>query len=497
MAYIFAIDFGTANYRMSVFQGKDPVMIPDRDGNVVFPSVVACTRGNQWLVGSQALLQSDQNLDNTFFSIKKLLGSEELISVNGTELKPTQIVAQVFEKIKADAALFFGYVISEVVISYPAAFTRKQVMGLLKAAELAFLNVRRIIKDTDAVAVYYNRLPRKDEDEKVLVLDVGAGFTGLGIYELGDGVIEARMAGFALNVSGDSVRALLFNFCLEEFRRVNGIECALDHNTYMKLYHSCELAKLLLSQVEYYRIFLPELMQDSAGKALNMDIRLSREVMELLLNKGTLQELEKLFYDGIKRAGYAFSDIDVFIFTGLAARTPAIRSLLNQFAPENKQFEAGPYAAVFGAAIEAGILTRQVTDSLLLACTSRSLLILTAFLHSNLIAYDTNFPSKRAETFVVRAKKSHHFIEVHVVEQSSHDYRELETLGTLLLPCNIQLGDEVDVEVSIGLDGSGKITVSGIIKGQEKGLELQLPVDYPVPDRSKLTSLLEEKPIEE
>ena len=343
MGAIVGIDFGTANYRIATMVGTSPTPIYDKDGQTVFPSVIACTKGKQWLVGLEALQQASENLDCTFFSIKNLLGTKQVIEVQGIEMKPTEIISHLFEKIKKDIKHWFSYPANEVVISYPSTFSEKMIDELRVSAELAFFTVGRMITETDAIALYYS-YTYDPNNENIMVFDIGAGSCTVGTYEMDDGVVEAKAIDGNLAVNGNVLSKLIFDYCLREFERVNGAPCNLDHAAYMRLYHMAELAKILLSDVELYRLYISAIMKDSYRKVYDMDLILSRDLLDNLLDTALVKQIELLLKNNVKDAYCQIEDISKIMVSGSVTRMPLIRQIIQEFIGTKKIFVLPPYS---------------------------------------------------------------------------------------------------------------------------------------------------------
>jgi molecular chaperone DnaK len=495
MSKIIGVDFGTANYRMAVMDGSFPSIISDRDGHTVFPSVVACTKGKQWLVGKRALQQANENLGCTFFSIKNLLDSEQLIDVQGTSMKPAEIIAEIFEKIKRDAEQWLGSPVIDIVISYPPIFSIKTRYELRLAAELAFFKVKRMITNTNAIALYYSYLNKPDQ-EYWMVFDMGAGSFSLGIYEMGDGVTYGRAVDGNSFLNGNAIDKLIFDYCLREFENMHGISCMLDHLGYMKLYHHSELSKVLLSDVEVYRITIPSIMKDNSGKVYDLDVKIRRNVLDGLLNEKFIKELDRLIENSLRNSGFAKDDFTKLIVSGSTMHLPLIRQKMIQFIGEKRLQMLDSTAVVLGAAIMGGSLTGEVKDELLLECIPRGFgLLMADRTVVEMISSDT-IPCRRSESFIVEALKRTHLFEVHIIETIGCGQLHNEVIGTMVIPHQLAEGDQVLLRITFDIDANNTLTVETSLLDHDKSYILKLPVNYKLPSLANLTSLLIEIPEE-
>lgn len=490
MGKIIGVDFGTAYYRLAVIEGNFPTPIYDKTGLTVFPAVVACTKGKQWLVGNHALQQARENRDSTFYSIKNLLGSGRTLEIHGVEFTPLEIISHFFEKIKEDAHYCLDQRCDEVVISYPATFSMNMVDELRKAAELAYLHVSRMINQTDAIAcLYLNQ--QQIENEYITIVDIGAGSCSIGTYQLGDGVIETKALDGSNEISGNNINHLLLDYCIKEFDRMNGFSCKLDHHSYMKLYNMTELAKILLSDVELYRLFIPSFIKDIAGKAYDIDIILTRNLLDNLIYCDIICILELMVLNNLKNACLQIEDISKIIVSGSVTNMPVVKKKLSQLMHVRKLFSLSPNAVALGAAIQGGILTGEVKDILLMTCTTNGYGILThggeivMFLENN-----TTIPSKKIESFKILKDKIKTQIEVHVIETSGNPRQENKLIGTLVMPYNQIFEDEEVICVTIDIDANNRIIISATIVGDSKNYYLTVPVPYVLPSIENVKSYL-------
>ena len=480
MAKAIGIDLGTTNSAMAVLEGGEPTVIPNAEGGRTTPSVVAFTKDGERLVGAPAKRQAITNPGNTVFSIKRFMGrkfsevSEEMkivpypvvsgpnqdarVSVEDREYAPPEISAMILQKLKADAEAYLGETVTDAVVTVPAYFNNAQREATTNAGKIAGLNVLRIINEPTAAALAYGL--DKDEDQTILVWDLGGGTFDVSVLELGEGVFEVKATNGDNHLGGDNFDKAIVDWMVAEFLRDQGIDLAKDPMALQRLYEAAEKAKIELSSTTSTQINLPFVTATQEGPK-HLDLQLSRAKLDELcadLLERTVAPTKQALAD----AGIDAEAIAQVVLVGGMTRMPSVVEKITELAGKEPHKGVNPDEVVaVGAAIQAGVLKGEVKDVLLLDVTPLSLGIETkGGVFTKLIERNTTIPSKKSEVFTT-AEDNQPSVEVHVLQGESEMSTFNKTLGKFQLvgipPAPRGLPQ---VEVTFDIDANGIINVS-------------------------------------
>jgi len=400
MSKIIGIDLGTTFSAVAVLEGGKPVIIPNAEGSRTTPSVVAMKNGER-LIGQVARNQAVLNPDNTVRSIKRYMGEDHKVNMEGKEYTPQEVSAMILSKLKEDAESYLGTKVDKAIITVPAYFSDAQRQATKDAGKIAGLQVERIINEPTAASLSYGL--DKGEEHTVLVFDFGGGTFDVSILELGDGVFEVKATNGDNHLGGDDIDQILIDFLAEEFKKENGIDLREDKTSLQRLKEAGEKAKIELSTKQTTTVNLPFITADANGpKHLNIDI--SRAKFEQLIS-GILDKLKGPTEKALKDSGLSTKDINKIIFVGGSTRIPAVQNLVKGLTGKEGDKSVNPDEAVaLGAAIQGGILAGDVKDVLLLDVTPLSLGIETlGGVFTKIIDKNTTIPSKKSQVFSTAA----------------------------------------------------------------------------------------------
>lgn len=401
MAKIIGIDLGTTNSCVSVLEGGKPVVIPNAEGGRTTPSVVSVKEG-EITVGVVAKNQSVLNPKHTVRSIKRHMGEDHKVTIDGKDYTPQEISAMILQKLKADAEAYLGQKVTEAVITVPAYFSDSQRQATKDAGKIAGLEVKRIINEPTAAALAYG-LDKQDKDHTVLVFDFGGGTFDVSILELGDGVFEVKSTNGDTQLGGDDIDDILIDWMADQFKKDNGIDLLADPNAGQRLKEAAEKAKIELSTKTSTNISIPFVTADASGpKHLNYE--LSRTKFEELIGN-ILQKLEIPTKKAIEDSKLSKDKIDRVIFVGGSTRIPAVQSVVKKILGKEGDKSVNPDEAVsIGAGIQGGILGGDVKDVLLLDVTPLTLGIETlGGVITPIIQKNTTIPTKKSQVFSTAA----------------------------------------------------------------------------------------------
>ncbi|OWZ83125.1 molecular chaperone DnaK [Natranaerobius trueperi] len=467
MGKIIGIDLGTTNSCMAVMEGGEANIISNSEGDRTTPSIVAFKDDGERLVGQVAKRQAITNPDRTIASIKTYMGTNHKVNIDGKEYTPQEISAMTLQKLKRDAEEYLGEEVTEAVITVPAYFSDSQRQATKDAGKIAGLEVKRIINEPTAASLAYG-IDKEDEDQTVLVYDLGGGTFDVSILELGDGVFEVKATSGNNELGGDNFDKRLMDYMAEEFKKENGVDLREDKMSLQRLKEAAEKAKVELSNVSQTNVNLPFITATNEGpKHLNMDItRAKFEELTRDLVEKTLEPMKQ----AMKDAGVTSNDIDKVILVGGSTRIPAVQNEVKNIAGKDPYKGINPDEVVAsGAAIQAGVLSGDVKDVLLLDVTPLSLGIETlGGVFTKLIERNTTIPTSKNQVFSTAADNQTS-VEIHVLQGEREMAKDNKSLGKFILDGIPAAPRGVpQIEVTFDIDANGILNVSAKDKGTGK-----------------------------
>jgi len=467
MSKVIGIDLGTTNSCVSVMEGGDPTIIPNAEGNRTTPSIVAFTEDGERLVGETAKRQAITNPDGTISSIKRHMGLDYKKEVHGKKLTPEEVSAMILQKLKADAESYLGETVKEAVITVPAYFSDAQRQATKDAGKIAGLEVKRIINEPTAASLSYG-LNKKDAQQKILVFDLGGGTFDVSVLEVGDGVFEVLATNGDNHLGGDDFDEVVMNYIADDFKNKNGIDLRNDKMAHQRLKEAAENAKKELSSKQTTNINLPFVTANQSGPLhLNMDIKRSTfENLTSSLVERTTGPTRKALQD----SGLTSSEIDEVILVGGSTRIPAVQEAVKKITGKDAHKGINPDECVaIGAAVQAGVLTGEVNDVLLLDVTPLSLGIETlGGVFTKLIDRNTTIPTKKSQIFST-AGDNQNAVDIHVLQGERQMATGNITLGRFQLdgipPAKRGIPQ---IEVTFDIDSNGIVNVHAKDKGTGK-----------------------------
>ncbi len=458
MSKIIGIDLGTTNSCVAVMEGGEAVVIPNPEGDRTTPSVVAFKDNNERLVGKVAKRQAVTNPERTISSIKRKMGSDYKVTIDGRSYTPQEISAMILQKMKSDAEAYLGEPVTEAVITVPAYFTDAQRQATKDAGRIAGLDVKRIINEPTAAALAYGI--DKENDQKIMVYDLGGGTFDVSIIEMGDGVQEVLATAGNNHLGGDDFDERLVNYLADEFKKGSGIDLRQDKMAHQRLVEAAEKAKIELSGMTTSQVNLPFITADASGpKHLDMTISRAKfnELTSDLVDK-TMGPVKQALSD----AGLKPSDIDKVLLVGGSTRIPAVQEAVKNFMGKDPFKGINPDECVaLGAAIQGGVLTGDVKGLLLLDVTPLSLGIETlGGVMTRIIDRNTTIPTKKSQVFSTAAD-GQTSVEVKVLQGEREMAADNKLLGNFQLSGIPAAPRGVpQIEVTFDIDANGIVHVS-------------------------------------
>jgi molecular chaperone DnaK len=472
MSKVIGIDLGTTNSCVAVMEGGEAVVIPNAEGARTTPSVVGFSKTGERLVGQVAKRQAVSNPDRTVSSIKRYMGTDYKVTIDDKNYTPQEISAMILQKLKADAEAYLGSKVEKAVITVPAYFSDSQRQATKDAGKIAGLEVLRIINEPTAAALAYGL--DKEEEQTILVYDLGGGTFDVSILELGEGVFEVKATSGNNRLGGDDFDQRVMDYLADEFKKESGIDLRNDKMALQRLREAAEKAKIELSGVGSTNVNLPFISADANGPK-HLDITLTRAKFEEM----TSDLLEKTMgptRQALADSGLETKNIDKILLVGGATRMPAVQEAISKFLGKDSHKGINPDECVaIGAAIQAGVLAGEVKDVLLLDVTPLSLGIETlGGVFTKLIERNTTIPTSKGQTFST-ASDGQTTVEIHVIQGERAMAADNKTLGRFTLtgiPPAPRGVPQIEVKFDIDVNGIVNVSAKDMGTGKEQSMTI-------------------------
>ena len=472
MGRAVGIDLGTTNSVISILEGGEPDVISNAEGHRTTPSVVAFAKNGEVLVGDQAKRQAITNPDRTIRSVKRHMGSDWSIEVDGKSYNSQEIAARILQKLKRDAEAFLGDDVSQAVITVPAYFGDAQRQATKEAGQIAGLEVLRIINEPTAASLAYGL--DKGADHHILVYDLGGGTFDVSVLEIGEGVFEVKSTSGDTNLGGDDWDQRVIDWLVDGFKSENGVDLSKDAMAMTRLKEAAEKAKIELSSVQETEINLPFITATNEGP-IHLLKTLTRAELEQM-TEDLVERTRAPFEQAIKDSGVALDEIDEIILVGGSTRAPAVQKLVTELAGQEPHKGVNPDEVVaLGAAIQGGVLTGDVSGILLLDVTPLTLGVETeGAVSTKMIERNTTIPTRRSEIFTTAAD-SQPEVEIHVLQGERAMAGDNKSLGRFKLQGLPPAPRGVpQIEVTFDIDANGIVSVSAKDLGTGKSQQVTI-----------------------
>ena len=458
MGKIIGIDLGTTNSCVAVIEGGEPTVITNSEGSRTTPSVVAFTKDGERLVGQLAKNQAVTNPDKTVISIKRHMGSDYKVDIDGKKYTPQEISAMILQKLKTEAEGYLGEKVTDAVITVPAYFTDSQRQATKDAGQIAGLNVQRIINEPTAAALAYGI--DKENEQKIVVYDLGGGTFDVSVIEIGDGVQEVLATAGNNHLGGDDFDQRLINYFVEEFKKSDGIDLTNDKFAMQRLKDEAEKAKIALSNAPSVNVNIPYITADATGPK-HMNIQLTRAKFNEL-TADLVEATMGPFKQAISDSGLSMNEIDKVLLVGGSTRIPAVQEAVKKYTGKDPFKGINPDECVaMGAALQGGVLNKEVTGLLLLDVTPLSLGIETAGgVCTRMIERNKTIPTKHSQIFSTYSDNQPS-VDINILQGEREFAKDNKSIGTFRLDGIAPAPRGIpQIEVTFDIDANGIVNVS-------------------------------------